>query len=122
MLDFDGCMRVFAEMSDGKKHDITAAKETEFPKGSIVVADRGYIDFSWLYSLTQQGVFFVVRCRENVKMNHQERDWSKPEGSDSNVQVDWEGNFSLCKSQKDYPDKIRMVQIWDEEQQQYIKK
>jgi hypothetical protein len=120
VLDFDGCMPVFADMSDGKKHDITAAKEIEFPEGSIIVADRGYMDFSWLHSLTQQGVFFVVRCRENVKMDLQERPWSKPEGSESNVQADWQGNFSLYKSKKDYPQEIRLIQIWDEERQQYI--
>lgn len=120
VLDFDGCMPVFADMSDGKKHDITAAKEIEFPEGSIIVADRGYMDFSWLTTLNKQGVFFVVRCRENTKMDLHDRSWKKPEGSTSNVQVDWEGHFSLYKSKKDYPEKIRMVQIWDEENQKYI--
>jgi hypothetical protein len=33
-------------MSDGKKQDMAAAKEMEFPAGSVNVADRGYMDFS----------------------------------------------------------------------------
>lgn len=66
VLDFDECMPVFVDMSDGKKHDITAAKEMEFPEGSVIVGDRGYMDFSWLYTLNKQKDFFVVRCRENV--------------------------------------------------------
>lgn len=120
VLDFDDCMPAFVDMSDGKKHDISAAREIDFPSGSVVVADRGYMDFSWLQKLKEQGVFFVIRCRENVKLDLQERPWHKPEGSDTNVQVDWEGNFSNYKSRTDYPDKIRMVQIWDEQEQRYI--
>jgi hypothetical protein len=119
VLDFDECMPFFADMSDGKKHDITAAKEMEFPEGSVVVADRGYMDFSWLYTLNKHKNFFVVRCRENVKMELVERPFNKTKDS-SNVQVDWEGYFSLYKSKKDYPDKNRMVQIWDESEQVYI--
>lgn len=53
-------------------------------------------------------------------MNLFERPFNKPKDSNSNVQVDWEGYFSLYKSKKDYPDKIRMVQIWDESEQVYI--
>jgi hypothetical protein len=85
----------------------------------VVVADRGYMDFSWLYTLNKQKNFFVVRCRENVKMELVERPFNKTKDS-SNVQVDWEGYFSLYKSKKDYPDMIRMVQIWDESEQVYI--
>jgi hypothetical protein len=49
-----------------------------------------------------------------------ERPFNKPKDSSSNVQVDWEGHYSLYKSKKDFPDKIRMVQIWDESEQVYI--
>lgn len=120
VLDFDECMPVFMDMSDGKKHDITAAKDIEFPSGSVVVADRGYMDFSWLHDLKKKDVFFVVRCRENVRMELEERKLRKKNDGSSNVEVDWEGHFSLYKSKHDYPDKIRMVQIWDEEEQIYI--
>jgi Transposase DDE domain/Domain of unknown function (DUF4372) len=120
VLDFDECMPVFVDLSDGKTHDITAAKQIEFPLGSVVVADRGYMDFSWLNELKKQGVFFVVRCRENVKMDLNQRKQSKSKTEGSNVEYDWEGHFSLYKSKRDYPEKIRMVQIWDEEEEIYI--
>lgn len=118
VLDFDDCMPAFVDMSDGKKHDITIARDIEFPEGSIVVADRGYMDFSWLQSLDSQGVFFVVRCRENVQMDLKERQFEKKAGS--NVVVDWEGNFTTYTAQNNYPKSIRMVQIWDPDQQKYI--
>jgi len=37
---------LFADYSDGEKHDIKSAKDIEFPSGSIVVADRAYVDFN----------------------------------------------------------------------------
>jgi IS4 transposase len=73
-----------------------------------------------VYKLNDQDVFFVVRRRENVKMDLLERPLEKPAGSNSNVQVDWEGHFTNYKARTDYPDTIRMVQIWDNEEQQYI--
>jgi len=47
VLDFDGCLPVFVDITDGKVHDITAAHEIESPAASILVADRGYVDFDW---------------------------------------------------------------------------
>lgn len=94
----------------------------EFPIGSEVVADRGYMDFSRLYDLKKQVVFFVVSCLENIKMALEERELRKNNDGSSKVEVDWEGHFSLYKSKHDYPNKIRMVQIWVEEEQIYIER
>ena len=37
-----------------------------FPKGSIVVFDKGYSDYAWLKQLEDRGVFFVTRARANI--------------------------------------------------------
>ena len=34
---------------------------------SIVSFDRGYLDFKWLYSLDQRGVWFVTRAKKNLQ-------------------------------------------------------
>ncbi len=70
VLDFDGCMCVFSDLSDGKKHDINAAHDIELPTGSIVVADRGYIDFNGMRQLNEQSVFFVIRGKENIQFEY----------------------------------------------------
>lgn len=55
--------------SDGKKGDVTAAKELvlwdTLEKGSIVVFDRAYIDYAWWRKLDEQGLFFVSRTKTN---------------------------------------------------------
>ena len=120
VLDFDGCMPVFADMSDGKKHDVKAAQDIEFPSGSVVVADRAYVDFNWMRQLDEEGVFFVIRGKENIKLDLQERPASPSDQNNPHIECDWEGHLSLPQSRAKYPGKLRMVQVWDEEQQIYI--
>jgi hypothetical protein len=60
-------------MTDGKCSDIRIARKMSFEKGTILVVDRGYIDYSWLNQLNLQGVFFVTRLKENVKYRVIER-------------------------------------------------
>jgi hypothetical protein len=120
VLDFDGCMPVFADLSDGKKHDVVAAHDIEFPSGSIVVADRAYVDFNWMRSLDEQGVFFVIRGKENIKLDLDERTKSPSDKANPDLQYDWQGVLSLAPSKAKYPNKLRMVQVWDEQQQIYL--
>jgi hypothetical protein len=120
VLDFDGCMPVFVDMSDGKKHDIKVAQDIEFSSGSIVVADRAYVDFMWMRQLMEQDVFFVIRGKENIKLELTERPLSPTDEANSHIQCDWEGYLSLPQSKAKYPMKLRMVQVWDEEQQIYL--
>ena len=46
-LDHKGLLPAFVAITDGKVHDITAARALSLPKGSIVVMDRGYNDYAW---------------------------------------------------------------------------
>jgi len=120
VLDFDGCMPVFVDLSDGKKHDVKAAHEIEFPTGSIVVADRAYVDFKWMKELDEQRVFFVIRGKENIKLELTERLLSPTDEKNPHIQYDWEGYLSLPQSKAKYPMKLRMVQVWDPEQEIYL--
>ena len=65
-LDHDGLIPAFAAITEGKKSDMSQARLMKFPKGSVVVFDRGYNDFSWHNSLTNKGIFFVSRIRNNA--------------------------------------------------------
>ena len=65
-LNHDGLLPAFMTITDAKTHDITAARSLQLPKGSIVVMDRGYNDYTWYNRLNSQGVFFVTRLRKNA--------------------------------------------------------
>lgn len=120
VLDFDGCMLVFVDMSDGKKHDVKAAQDIEFPSGSIVVADRAYIGFNWMRHLDSKGVYFVIRGKENIKLDLSERPLNTSDAANPHIQCDWQANLSLPASKAKYEKPLRMVQVWDEDQQIYL--
>ena len=66
-LDQAGHLPTFISVTDGKAGDVTVARTWTFPTGSVVVADRAYLDFKWLHQLQQRGVTFVIRLKRNVR-------------------------------------------------------
>ncbi len=67
VLDHDGLIPAFIDITDGKVHDVIQGRKFRLPKGSILTMDRGYMDYAWLYELEQQGVFFVIRTKSNMR-------------------------------------------------------
>ncbi len=58
---------MFVTVTTGKSADITVGRTLEFPKGSMVIIDRGYNDYAWFKQLTEKGIFFVTRIKSNAK-------------------------------------------------------
>ena len=67
MLDFDGKLPAYVNITDGKTADNKGAYEIPLIKGSVIVADRFYNDFSLLNVWDSTGVFFVIRHKDNIK-------------------------------------------------------
>ena len=66
LLDHDGYLPSFAVITEGKKHEVRVARQMQFAPGTILAFDRGYTDYEWFMSLTEQGVYFVTRLKENA--------------------------------------------------------
>lgn len=66
VLDHNGGIPAFATVTDAKTHESRIAKVLSLPKGSIVVFDKGYINYSWFRELGAKGVFFVTRLKRNA--------------------------------------------------------
>jgi hypothetical protein len=66
LLDHDGYLPSYAVITEGKQHEVTVAKTLTFAPGTILVMDRGYVDYAWFASLTLAGVFFVTRLKDNA--------------------------------------------------------
>jgi putative transposase len=73
LLDHDGYIPRFASITDAKTSDLSFARTLTLPAGSIVAADRAYIDFAWLYKLNQRKNFLVTRLKKNIKYRVVER-------------------------------------------------
>jgi uncharacterized protein DUF4372/DDE family transposase len=65
-LDHDGCLPTVMVLTDGNTRETLVAREQRFAPGTILLFDRGYLNFRWYWALTQAGVFFVTRLRANA--------------------------------------------------------
>lgn len=63
----------FVAISDGQENDMVQGRQFAFPKGSVVAFDKGYVDYQWFKSLTDNGVFFVTRLRAKAVYAVKER-------------------------------------------------
>lgn len=66
-LDHDGYIPAVAALTDPKCGDLEVARTLRFKPGSIVVMDKGYIDYEWWQTLDSQRVYFVSRPRKRTQ-------------------------------------------------------
>lgn len=80
----------FVALSDGQENDMIEGRKFDFPKGSMVAFDKGYVDYHWFKLLTDKGVFFVTRLRAKAVYHVEERryaDKNKGVYSDQIIQL-----------------------------------
>jgi len=115
LLDNEGYLPCFAWITDGKKHDVTVGRTLRFQPGTIVVFDKGYVDYEWWRQMTANAVYFVTRFKQDLKIEVvEEREVPK----NSNVRRDQV--IRITPYRKDFTLTLRLVTIWDEEKQEEI--
>lgn len=86
--------------------DINAAKPLSFTSGSVLVVDRGYVDFEWLFNLDSKGVFFVTRLKSN---HYFEAVADAPVTSENpDLHMDQDIRLTGDSAQKTYPKKASL--------------
>ena len=65
-LDADGYLPEFIDVTEGKKHEMSWARMLKLPKDYLAVFDRGFTDYDWWQELTDNGIFFVTRLKDNA--------------------------------------------------------
>lgn len=112
VLDYDTGLPAYSVITDGKVHDVKVAQQTVFPSESVLVMDRAYVDFEWLYNLDSTGVIFVTRLKSNVNIeliqSFLTNDKHEHILSDEDI-----GLTGFYTSQK-YPANLRIVRVYDE--------
>jgi len=117
LLDHDGYLPVYAYISNGKKHDVTIAKQVPLSPGSIVAMDRGYNDYRLFAYFTDRKIFFVTRQKDNavyevVKDN--------PVPMNRNIVSDELIRFTGIGAQGKCPHILRRIVVWDSEEKREI--
>jgi hypothetical protein len=118
LYDHSGAMPSFVTITDGKKHDVTVAKDVGFPLSpdSIVSMDRAYIDYKWLNSLDKKRVWFVTRAKSNIDcvVTGQHPVTGKGVLKDQTILL------TGTRTKNYYPKELRMIEFYDEETKKHL--
>jgi len=119
LLDYDGHLPAYVNITDGKTADNKGAYDIPLLKGSVIVADRFYNDFALLNVWDSNQVYFVVRHKDNIKFKTiKER--LLPEDRHQHVLKDEIIELTGVKTKEKYPKRLRRVALWDDKNQQTI--
>ena len=103
----------FAVVTNGSVHEILTAKNSSYPLpvGSILVFDRGYIDYGWFSKINANSMFFVSRTKTNTNCFI----ISKRETSEEGVLADEIVGLGGDKGMEAYKGNLRRIVYYDKE-------
>lgn len=119
LLDYDGNLPTYVNITNGKTADNKGAYDIPLLKGSVIVADRYYNDFSLLNVWDSTGVYFVIRHKENLHYSSI-RENPLPDNRHHHILKDEIIELNGYQSKNKYPARLRRIAIWDEENEQVI--
>lgn len=119
LLDYDGHLPAYVNITDGKTADNKGAYDVPLLKRSVIVADRFYNDFALLNVWDSNGVYFVVRHKDNIKFRTI-KELELPEDRHQHLLKDEVIELTGTKTKGKYPKKLRRVALWDDENSQTI--
>ncbi|WP_199287778.1 IS4 family transposase [Pseudotamlana carrageenivorans] len=119
LLDYDGNLPHYVNISDGKTADNKGAYDIPLISRSVIVADRFYNDFSLLNVWDSNQVFFVIRHKENIQFKSI-KEKELPENRHHHVLKDEIIELTGAKSKTKYPKKLRRIAVWDDKNNQEI--
>lgn len=117
LLDHDGCLPVYAHITEGAVADVSIAQELILPPGSIVAMDRGYNDYRLFECWTEQKVGFVTRLKTNAEYFVKE---SLRQSDTGLVRADELIEFQALTAGRTIFGTYRRVEIWVEEKQETL--
>jgi len=119
LLDFEGNLPAYVNITDGKTADNKGAYDIPLIKRSVVVADRYYNDFSLLNIWDSNEVYFVIRHKENIQFTVIKEN-KLPDNRHQHILKDEIIELKNKSSKEKYPKKLRRVAVWDDKNKQVV--
>jgi len=119
LLDYDGNLPAYINITNGKTADNKGAYDIPLLKRSVIVADRFYNDFSLLNIWDSNQVFFVIRHKENLRFNTL-KELELPDNRHQHILKDEIIALEKTTSKEKYRGKLRRVSVWDDKNKQVI--
>jgi len=116
-LDLRSAIPEFIHITPAAIHEVNIRDTISYQTDSFHILDGGYIDFNRLYRIHYSKTFFVVRAKDNlhfkcVKSNQK----NKSHGILADQLILVQGFYNF----QDYPEKIRRIKFYDEEQNRVL--
>jgi IS4 transposase len=106
-------------MTEGRQADVKHAHYMLLPKRSVVVADRGYQDFSMLFDWNKNDIYFVIKLKKSINHKMIEK-LPLSEKEDSGILKDELILLTEEETKEHYPKTIRRVAVYDEKNKKVI--
>jgi hypothetical protein len=113
LIDLRGIIPSFILITDGKYHDSNALDEIIPIPDAIYLMDKAYVDFQALYRMHKYDAFFVTRAKSTLRYDVVEQNYNID--PTTGLRTDKTIVLTLAKSQKLYPEKLRLVEFHDQE-------
>ena len=117
LLDLRGAIPTFIHITEGKTHDVRILDVLPLEPGSFYILDRGYLDYSRLYTLHQGRTFFVTRAKSNLQSRR-----LRSRAVDKTMDLTSDQTIVLTgpKSKTEYPEPLRRVRFYDRENDRHL--
>ncbi len=116
VMDLQGSIPTFFDITSGKVNDMNFLDIISFESGAYYIMDRGYVDFTRLCRIHQQGAFFVTRAKQGMRFK---RRYSKKVDTTSGVCCDQTIFLTGILTKEKYSDALRRVKYYDKDTDQY---
>jgi len=110
LFDLHSRIPTWIHISEGRLQDVNILDELPIETGAYYVLDRGYVDWSRLFSIEQTKAFWITRARVPFSFNRQ---YSNKVDKTTGVICDQIGILKGYIAHRDYPSKIRRVKYRD---------
>lgn len=104
---------MFFHITEAIVYDMKAMDAIPYEENSFYIFDRGYNDFKCLHNIESTGAYFVVLGKKNNDFCPMK--WTRRLLSGFGILSDAIGYMGGQLTMAKYPDKIRHVKYWDEE-------
>lgn len=110
MLNHQGDLPHWALMTEGNVHDVNVARTLDFEPGTVVVMDRGYVDYDLFDYWTGERIWFVTRAKTNMAYRVVK---NLPVPQKGHVLNDQEMVLTGYDAEQTCSHRLRRVVVWD---------
>jgi hypothetical protein len=102
----------FMHITAASVNDMNAMDVIPYESEAYYIFDRGYVDYTRLFRITNHSAYFVIRAKSNLQFA---RMYSNKVDKTTGVKCDQVGKLTGFYVSKQYPGKLRRVKFYDQD-------